>query len=587
MREPVPLVDLGVGSYLSERPSRRFPVYTRGNAGEVYPEVAYPLSVGLSRSAGDGAVVRALLSGGVLTASDVEEGYTCFGGVFGGYMYLNVSLNRVIATRLPGVTIEQADATYLGSEGQAPPHRPDRRDKNLLATLRSIRTGWKMLNATSVPELAADQEIVASWKARLPELLAAGDEEIVAAARAMMGPTMEMFGNHLEISSKAGGSVQLLSKICEQRLGDGSMVLTLLGGLGEVESAAPSFALWSLGRMVADDPALTAQFDAGVDGLAERLAAAPGAEQFNDEFSGFIDRFGSRGPNEWESACETWGTAPELALTLIDRMRRSDPQHAPSLRADSLASERLAAVEQARTQLNRLQRWNFHKTLAAATLFSRAREREKTTIIDLIHVERMLLRELGARTAARVEGGTVEDLWFVTAGELDAYVADPSSFREAIAARRAARQELVRREPPFVFDGELPSPLTWPLRSDPSRAAALAVGDSIAGIGGCAGVAVGRARVVTDPGEPGDLGPGDVLIAPLTDPAWTPLFVPVEAIVVDVGGQMSHAVIVSRELGRPCVVAATDATRRIPDGAMVSVDGNAGTVTVLELPGSA
>ena len=129
----------------------------------------------------------------------------------------------------------------------------------------------------------------------------------------------------------------------------------------------------------------------------------------------------------------------------------------------------------------------------------------------------------------------------------------------------------------------VPPPLTWPLRGDPSPAASLAVGDSITGIGGCAGVAVGRARVVTDPGEPGDLGPGDVLIAPLTDPAWTPLFVPVEAIVVDVGGQMSHAVIVSRELGRPCVVAATDATRRIPDGAMVSDDGNAGTVTVLDL----
>jgi pyruvate,water dikinase len=112
----------------------------------------------------------------------------------------------------------------------------------------------------------------------------------------------------------------------------------------------------------------------------------------------------------------------------------------------------------------------------------------------------------------------------------------------------------------------------------------LAVGDSLTGLGGCAGVAEGRARIVTDPGDPGDLGPGDVLIAPLTDPAWTPLFVPVEAIVVDVGGQMSHAVIVSRELGRPCVVAATGATTRIPDGALVRVDGGAGTVTVIEDP---
>jgi rifampicin phosphotransferase len=72
------------------------------------------------------------------------------------------------------------------------------------------------------------------------------------------------------------------------------------------------------------------------------------------------------------------------------------------------------------------------------------------------------------------------------------------------------------------------------------------------------------------------------LIAPLTDPAWTPLFIPAAAVVVDVGAQVSHAVIVSRELGIPCVVSVTDATRRIPDGAMVTVDGTNGTVTIIE-----
>ena len=74
------------------------------------------------------------------------------------------------------------------------------------------------------------------------------------------------------------------------------------------------------------------------------------------------------------------------------------------------------------------------------------------------------------------------------------------------------------------------------------------------------------------------------MIAPITDPSWTPLFLAAEAVVVDVGATMSHAVIVSRELGIPCVVSATDATRTIPDGAKISVDGNTGRVTVIELP---
>jgi phosphoenolpyruvate synthase/pyruvate phosphate dikinase len=66
----------------------------------------------------------------------------------------------------------------------------------------------------------------------------------------------------------------------------------------------------------------------------------------------------------------------------------------------------------------------------------------------------------------------------------------------------------------------------------------------------------------------------------VTDPAWTPLFVPAAAVVVDVGAQITHAVIVSRELGIPCVVSVTDATKKITDGATITVDGAAGTVTI-------
>jgi len=75
-----------------------------------------------------------------------------------------------------------------------------------------------------------------------------------------------------------------------------------------------------------------------------------------------------------------------------------------------------------------------------------------------------------------------------------------------------------------------------------------------------------------------------VLVAPMTDPAWTPLFVPAGAVVVDVGAALSHAIIVSRELGIPCVVSATDATRRIPDGAEIEVDGDTGVVSILSTP---
>lgn len=91
----------------------------------------------------------------------------------------------------------------------------------------------------------------------------------------------------------------------------------------------------------------------------------------------------------------------------------------------------------------------------------------------------------------------------------------------------------------------------------------------------------GIARVVLDPCDPTAHQPGDVLVAPMTDPAWTPLFVPAGAVVVDVGAALSHAIIVSREHGIPCVVSATDATRKIPDGAMIEVNGESGVVKLL------
>ena len=88
--------------------------------------------------------------------------------------------------------------------------------------------------------------------------------------------------------------------------------------------------------------------------------------------------------------------------------------------------------------------------------------------------------------------------------------------------------------------------------------------------------------MVLDPSDPLTLEPGEILVAPITDPSWTPLFVPAAGVVVDVGAVMSHAVIVSRELGIPCVVSAVGATTRIPDGARIRVNGDTGTVTILQ-----
>ena len=577
-----PMKDLGAGPYPHEVPSTRFPVYTRGNAGEVWPEVAYPLSVSMSRSAPD-PVMDTIRATGMVRPEETDEGITIGGGCYGGYMYLNLSFNRVMALRSPGVTIADNDAIYLGSDGLAPPHVLRPGDKSLKASVNAVRYMLGVLGTTELPQLAEDIRLVADRRAAMADELRLDDAELLAALRRRNVEVMRLFDRHIDVSSRAGAAVQYLAGLCEKRFGDRTMALSLVAGVGDVASAAPSWGLWELGRLVAADEDLTAAFDAGIDGLADRLADLPAAEAFNVEFGGFIETFGSRGPNEWETASDTWETRPELALALVDRLRGADERQAPEERAKTLAAERGQLVVETRDRLPRFRRRSFDKALAAASLFSMSRERTKTTVIDLIHQSRLLTRELAGRVASRVEGGTIEDLWFCLEEELDDYLDDPAALAGVIAQRRATREALSLRIPPFVFEGALPPVDEWELRADAvSDQPLLAAGDSISGLSAVTGVAEGRACIVTDPFDPGDLGPGDVLVAPLTDPAWTPLFIAAEAVVVDVGGQMSHAVIVAREFGMPCVVAATDATSRIPHGARVRVDGSTGTVTLLE-----
>jgi pyruvate,water dikinase len=196
----------------------------------------------------------------------------------------------------------------------------------------------------------------------------------------------------------------------------------------------------------------------------------------------------------------------------------------------------------------------------------------------------MAFRELGRRHA---EDGTLRDarhVFMLLDDELERFVDDPASLTGTLAERYEQWLELWQLEPPFfVKHGVVPPLTTWQRKGDGAPPKAVP-GDVLQGVPGCPGRITGRARVVTDPGEPGELEPGDVLVAPLTDPAWTPLFMAVDGVVVDVGGQISHAIIVSRELGLPCVVSATGATQRIPDGATIEVDGDTGAVRVLEVP---
>ena len=155
--------------------------------------------------------------------------------------------------------------------------------------------------------------------------------------------------------------------------------------------------------------------------------------------------------------------------------------------------------------------------------------------------------------------------------------------RDELRRRADLLAEVLALQEPFLFHGGRPDMATYP-RRDAVEHEEVTAGELVQGVPGCPGSYRGTARVVLDSHDPSALAPGDILVAPITDPSWTPLFVPAGAVVVDVGAPLSHAIIVSRELGIPCVVSATDATKRIPDGAEIEVNGDTGQVTIVSVP---
>jgi rifampicin phosphotransferase len=540
---------------VDDSPSRRYPIYTRGNVGEVFPVVVSPLTWPLYGSQAELGWRDAFADFGVYLDDDFGTEPMGILGCYGGYGYINASYIRVFAMRTPGLTVDDIDRLFFG-ESDAPPYAPQAGDKNLRSSLRVARTLLKTLGTKSLPELEKDKARVASFMSRTPALASASDGELLARVFAFKAEFRHLFGQHILVSFKATAARGLLAQICTQKLNDPSLPNRLLAGIGAVESAAPSFAMWELSRL------------------------AEGSSEFDSRFAGFLEDYGCRGPNEWEGSSETWDTKPELALAAIACMRHAADDNSPHAQQDRLIREREQATADARGRLGRAARFQFDRALRSSAVLSQGRERSKTTVVKAIHGNRLIQRELARRARERGGPEALGDMWLVTEDELTRYVASPAEFTGVIDERRAQRDWLDSLVPPFVFEGHIPPPDTWERRDAPSELAK--VGSSLTGIAGCPGVARGRARVVLDPLDPRGLAPGDVLVAPITDPSWTPLFVAAEAVVVDVGAEMSHAIIVARELGIPAVVSVTGATRSIPDGALLEVDGDTGVVKVLE-----
>ncbi|TCL76949.1 phosphoenolpyruvate synthase [Hydrogenispora ethanolica] len=308
------------------------------------------------------------------------------------------------------------------------------------------------------------------------------------------------------------------------------------------------------------------------------LKAVPGGAEVLPAFQDFFARYGMRGTGEIDLTRPRWREVPtSLVPSILSHIQSFQPgQHRHAFRAGKTEAELAAA-----RLLNRLRETpaGFLKARRMKRLIEThraligAREHPKYFMVqNLDLIKQALLQE----AAALVAGGVLEhpeDIFWLSLPEIKTAMETRRFDRSLIGVRREKFERDAKLSPPraITSEGEIIT----------VKPGAQAQPGALAGSPVSAGTVEGRARVILRL-EEARMDKGDILVAPYTDPGWTPLFPLAAGLVTEVGGLMTHGSVVAREYGIPAVVGVDNATRRIRDGQRIRVDGTRGLVEILE-----
>jgi pyruvate,water dikinase len=359
----------------------------------------------------------------------------------------------------------------------------------------------------------------------------------------------------------------------------------VLRGLPNNVTTEMDLALWQLAAAIRADAAAAAVFDgavfddaAGAPELARRYRARELPAVVQSGLAGFLGRYGHRAVAEIDLGMPRWSDDPTHILGVVaNYLRLEDPGQAPDRQFSKAAREAEAQVERlaaAAGERSRLHAALVRAALKRTRMFAGLRELPKYHIVEALAAVRGQLQAIGTELAGAGRIAEADDVFFLDLAEVrDGLAGKPQ--QHLVAQRREDyTQELGRRHIPRV------------LLSDGTEPEALQTGDAgakagtpglLTGTPASAGTVTATARVILEP-QGARLEPGEILVAPSTDPGWTPLFLTAGGLVMEMGGPNSHGAVVAREYGIPAVVGVPDATSLIATGHSITVDGAAGTV---------
>jgi phosphohistidine swiveling domain-containing protein len=349
---------------------------------------------------------------------------------------------------------------------------------------------------------------------------------------------------------------------------------TVLRGLAHNVTTEMDLALWALAARVRAASADLFRDQTPAE-LARRFRAGGLPPLLQTGLQEFLDRYGHRAVAEIDLGLPRWSEDPEHVLGVVANYLRLDPTspNAPDAqfaRASADAAAMMGTLVERARRRGRLRGWLVGLALDRARQLAGLREMPKYLMIVVLSSLRRQLAAVGAALAQARRLADPADVFFLDLVETRRGLAG-EDLRARVRERRASYdQELRRRHIPRVLlsDGTEPE----------ARSPIVAAAGVLVGTAASAGSVTAGARVVLDP-VGAHLEPGEILVAPSTDPGWTPLFLTAGGLVMEMGGANSHGAVVAREYGIPAVVGVPDATAHIHTGQRVTVDGSTGTVT--------
>ncbi|MHA7291837.1 PEP/pyruvate-binding domain-containing protein [Arthrobacter sp. MDT3-24] len=355
----------------------------------------------------------------------------------------------------------------------------------------------------------------------------------------------------------------------------------VLRGLPNNVTTEMDLDLWRLAQVIRNDGVSRAAVtERKPTELAEEFHSGQLPAVLQAGLARFMGQYGHRAVAEIDVGMPRWSDDPtHIVGVLANYLRLEGSALAPDDQFSNAAEEAEACVDRLVGEAHirgRLRGTVVRAALRRARLFAGLRELPKyQLVVGLAEVR----KQLALAGTALADAGVVadeDDIFFLDLDEARAGLSSgETDLRDLVAQRRADYAvELERRHIPRVLLSDGTEPEAIPVAG---AAAASPVPGALSGSPASAGVVTATARVILDP-VGAHLEPGEILVAPSTDPGWTPLFLTAGGLVMEMGGPNSHGAVVAREYGIPAVVGVPDATLRIFTGQEITVDGGAGTV---------